>query len=355
MTTMRAAGQPPHRETGRPRRPHRTRRWRPTPPAAPTQPARTDTTGATDTTGGDGTDGRPRSRISSRSSTALPTAATPRILGGQGFKEIRALDELTVEFELCRPDVAFEGKIAFSAFGIHPQEVLEQTEGGGAALFENPIGTGPYKLEQWDRGNQIVMTRNDEYWGEPAFAETLVFRWSEEAAQRLVELQSGSVDGIDNPGKDDFEVIANDANLQLQEREGANIFYLGMNNAFPPFDNEQVRQALAIGIDRQRIVDNFYPQGSAVADQFLPPTIFGFTPEPTWPEYNPEEARRLLDRSRIPRRLRRHAQLPRRGAWLPARAVGRGDRHPGPARRHRDHGDRRADGVDRLHRRQQRR
>jgi peptide/nickel transport system substrate-binding protein len=269
-----------------------------TPPAPDTTGATdttggTDTTGATDTTGGTGTTVAPDPNFEPLVHTA-PDCSYAEDLGGQGFKEIRALDELTVEFELCRPDVAFEGKIAFSAFGIHPQEVLEQTEGGGAALFENPIGTGPYQLEQWDRGNQIVMTRNDEYWGEPAFAETLVFRWSEEAAQRLVELQAGSVDGIDNPGKDDFEVIANDANLQLQEREGANVFYLGMNNSFEPFDNEQVRQAMAIGIDRQRIVDNFYPQGSAVADQFLPPPIFGFTPEPTWPEYDPAAARQLL-------------------------------------------------------------
>ena len=83
----------------------------------------------------------------------------------------------------------------------------------------------------------------------------MVFRWSTEAAQRLVELQSGQVDGIDNVGTDDFETVAGDANLQLITREGLNVFYIGMNNWYPPFDNELVRQALAMAIDKERIVD----------------------------------------------------------------------------------------------------
>lgn len=236
--------------------------------------------------------------------TAEPTApagdfeplslAAPDCDYGGNFSSIEAIDELTVKFTLCAPDVAFESKVAFSAFGIHPSEHLEATGGGGPALFENPIGTGPYTLGEWDRGNQLVLSANPDYWGEPANADTLVFRWSEEAAQRLVELQAGTVDGIDNPGRDDFAVIEGDSNLQLLEREGANIFYIGMNRDMTPFDNEAVRQAIGMGIDRQRIVDAFYPPGSDVASQFLPPSIFGFTAEPTWYEYDPEGARQLL-------------------------------------------------------------
>ncbi|NNF55057.1 MAG: peptide ABC transporter substrate-binding protein [Acidimicrobiales bacterium] len=219
--------------------------------------------------------------------------------GGE-LKSITAVDELTVQFELCFPDVAFESKVAFSAFGIHPSEVLEATGGTGTELLESPVGTGPYQVAQWERGNQLVYTANPNYWGEPANAETLVFRWSEESAQRLVELQSGQVDGIDNPGRDDFEVIAADSDLQLLEREGTNIFYVGFNNTFPPFDNEQVRQAMALGLDRQRLVDNFYPPGSKVADQFLPSSIFGYTPEPTWYDYDPEAAKELLAEAGYP-------------------------------------------------------
>lgn len=213
---------------------------------------------------------------------------------GGVFKSMEAVDEKTVKFTLCYPDVAFPAKAAFSAFAINDADYLEAM-GGGGDLIEQPNGTGPYKLAEWRRGDQMVFERNEEYWGEKAIPATVVFRWSSESAQRLVELQAGTVDGIDNPGPDDFESIQSDANLQLPLRNGTNVFYLGMNNKFPPFDSESVRQAFAMAIDRQRLVDNFYPPASSVASQFMPPAIFGYSEGQEWYEYNPEEAKKILE------------------------------------------------------------
>jgi ABC-type transport system substrate-binding protein len=212
--------------------------------------------------------------------------------GGE-FKSIEAVDELTVKFSLCAPDVAFPSKVAFSAFQIHPSEYLEST-GGGGELVEKPVGTGPYQMVEWKKGDSITFKRFEDYWGEPAKTETLIFRWSAEGAQRLLELQSGSVDGIDNPTPDDFEVIAGDNALKLYPRPALNVFYVGFNRDFAPFDNEQVRQALALGIDRQRIVDNFYPVGSEVASHFTPCAIPGGCEGPAWPAYDPEQAKAML-------------------------------------------------------------
>jgi ABC-type transport system substrate-binding protein len=212
--------------------------------------------------------------------------------GGQ-FKSIEAVDEFTVKFTLCAPDVAFPAKVAFSAFAINDADYLEST-GGGGDLIEKPNGTGPYILQEWKRGDQMIFERNDDYWGEKAIPQTVILRWSTESAQRLLELQAGTVDGIDNPGPDDFETVTNDSSLQLKVRGGTNIFYLGMNNTYPPFDNERVRQAFWMAIDKQRLVDNFYPPGSSVADQFMPTSIFGYTPEVKDYEYNLEEAEKIL-------------------------------------------------------------
>ncbi len=212
---------------------------------------------------------------------------------GGNFKTIEALDESTVKFTLCTPDVAFPAKVAFSAFPINDQDYLEET-GGGGALIDNPVGTGKYQFVEWRRGDQIILQANPNYWGETAIPENLIFRWSAESAQRLLELQAGAVDGIDNPGPDDFSVIEGDANLQLQLRSGTNVFYVGTNNTFAPFDNERVRQAFAMAIDRDRIVDNFYPPGSSVASQFLPPSIFGFSEASEWYEFDPEQAIEIL-------------------------------------------------------------
>ena len=212
---------------------------------------------------------------------------------------IKAVDAYTVEIQLCTVDVSFPSKVAFSAFGIVPQEYLDANSGGGA-LLDSPIGTGPYMLTQWDRGNQIVMGINPNFWGTPAETDTLVFKWSSEAAQRFLELQAGTVDGIDNPGRDDFATIASSADLQLKERDGTNIFYLGLNRDKEPFTDEKVRQAIGMALDRQRIVDNFYPPGSMVADQFLPPPIFGYTPQPTWYDQDIDMAKSLLAEAGYP-------------------------------------------------------
>ena len=121
-----------------------------------------------------------------------------------------------------------------------------------------------------------------------------MFRWSAESAQRLVELQSGSVDGIDNVGTEDFPTVADDASLQLLERDPLNVFYLGFNVDKPPFDNEMLRQAIGYAIDRDRLIENFYPEGSQVADQFLPPGINMYEEGAEGFTYDPDRARDLL-------------------------------------------------------------
>jgi ABC-type transport system substrate-binding protein len=189
--------------------------------------------------------------------------------------KIEALDATTVKFTLCSGDVAFPSKVAFSAFQIQSSDYLDKT-GGAGDILEKPVGTGPYKLKAWEKGSQIVLEANADYWGTKALSSTAVFKWNGEGAQRLVELQSGNADGIDNVGTDDFDTVKNDPTLQLVDRDALNVLYLGFNVDMKPFDNEKVRQAIALTVDRQRLVDNFYPKGSTAATQFLPPGIPGF-------------------------------------------------------------------------------
>jgi peptide/nickel transport system substrate-binding protein len=198
------------------------------------------------------------------------------------FKKISAIDAKTVEFQLCTPDVAFLSKIAFSAFGIHDSDYLDKNAPSKAYL-DKPNGTGPYKLKSWEKGSRMVFEANPSYWGNKALTTNVEFRWSDQAAQRWLELKSGSVDGIDNPGTDDIAAINADSNVKFYPREGLNTFFIGMNNTVKPFDDENVRKAIALGIDRDQIVKNFYPEGSEVATHFTPCAIpFGCEGEETW-------------------------------------------------------------------------
>lgn len=216
------------------------------------------------------------------------------------WKSLEMVDSMTVKISLCNPDPAFPSKIAFIGFPISPSEYLEAT-GGTGDLIQKPVGTGPYKLQNWDLGNELVLTRNDSYWGEAAKEQTAIIRWNSEATQRLTELQAGTVDGIAGVGTGDFEVVEADPNLTLIPGSITNVFYLGLNNTKPPLDNVAVRQAIAHSIDKQRIVDNFYPAGSVVATQFMPPVLFGYTPEVEPLAFDRALANQMLDDAGFPK------------------------------------------------------
>jgi ABC-type transport system substrate-binding protein len=216
---------------------------------------------------------------------------------GGTISSITAVDEFTVQFDLCSPDPAFLAKAAFTPFGVQPSEHIEAT--GGAPL-DNPIGTGPFYLESWDRGNEIIYKRFDDYYGQKPAFETLVYRWATEGAQRLLELQSGTVDQITNPSPDDWDTIKADPNLQFIPIPSPNVFYVGFTNTFAPYDDVRVRQAIAMGIDRQRIVDNFYPDGSEVASHFTPCSIPNGCDGEAWWDFDPDAGKALLAEAGFP-------------------------------------------------------
>ena len=216
---------------------------------------------------------------------------------GGRVEKISALDEFTVEFDLCGSHPAFLAQIAFLVFGIQPEEHLEAT--GGAPL-DNPIGTGPYALQEWVRGDSVVYTRNPDYYGQQSTHETLVLKWSTESAGRLLELQSGNADGMTFPSPEDYATVADDDALTLLDKPEPNIFYMGFTNIFPPFDDVRVRKAIALAMDRQRIIDTFYPPGSETASHFTPCSVENGCEGESWYDQNVEEAKALLAEAGFP-------------------------------------------------------
>jgi peptide/nickel transport system substrate-binding protein len=232
-------------------------------------------------------------------------AGTEAAAGGTGYDEsatcgtadntsnvakLEAPDPQTFVLTLCAPDPAIAAKVAFSSLQIAPSEYLSDSEG----LVNAPIGTGPYSLSAWERGSQIVLEANADYWGDAPLSSTAVFQWNPDGAARLVQLQSGAADAIDNVSTGDISIIEGDANLQLVPRDPLNVFYVGFNVDMAPFDDPEVRRAIAIGIDRQRLIDSFYPPGSQAATQFLPPGIPGYDDAFVDFEYDPEAAAAII-------------------------------------------------------------
>lgn len=233
------------------------------------------------------------------SSTTDQLYATGNCNYGGLMKAIEAVDDQTVRFTLCSPDPAFPSKVAFASLGIQSARHLRATGGGGADLVEHPIGTGPYMLKEWVQGDHLTLVANPNYWGVAPKMKTLIFRWNQDAAARLASLKSGKADGIDNPDPSDYAAIQGDASLKLYPREALNVMYMGLNNTKPPLDNEKVRQAIAMGINRQAIIDKFYPIGSQVASHFTPCSVPGGCEGPAWYGYNLDAARKLLTDSGV--------------------------------------------------------
>ena len=121
-----------------------------------------------------------------------------------------------------------------------------------------PYGTGPFKFVEYVEGERIVLERNQDYWGEAPKVERVVYRYIPDSTTRLQALQSGEIDAIADVGSiipSQGEIIAADADLKLLTVDVLTTHYLFFNNDKPPFDNQQLRQAVSLAIDREQIVE----------------------------------------------------------------------------------------------------
>ena len=214
---------------------------------------------------------------------------------GYLLESTEVVDPLTVQFTLTSPVGFFPALLSSSYFGMHsPTAVME-----GGLEYGTPnvgaVGTGPFTFDEWIDGDRVTVNRYEDYWGEPAGVESIVFRGIEETATRLAELEAGTIDIAVNLAPEDFEIVEGNDELVSAVVEGNNLSlgYIGMHQANPPFDNAQVRQAVAHAIDYEAIVDAFYGELGTTAGEFVPPGLFGRAELDAY-EYNPERARELL-------------------------------------------------------------
>jgi len=143
-----------------------------------------------------------------------------------------------------------------------------------------------------------VLERNDDYWGEVANIQNLVFRPIADGPARAQELQSGGIDGYDLVDPADVDAL-DEAGFTILRRPAFNVGYVGLSQSAPPLDNLQIRQAIAHAIDRENIISTNYPEGSTVATQFMPEAVFGYADDVTTYDYDPERARELIAESGV--------------------------------------------------------
>jgi ABC-type transport system substrate-binding protein len=249
----------------------------------------------------------PSSEIAFSARSWPEAEAAPCVVGDGGaarlgVARIEAVDELTVRFELCAPDPAFTQKLAVTNFSVNDSGWLAAAIADGS-LATTMNGTGPLELLAWEQGVQIVLSRNGSYWDDRAASERVVIQWEPESAARLLQLRAGTVDAADNAAPTDEAAITADASLALLTRPGFNTFYLNFNNRYAPVSDVRVRQAIAQALDRQRIVDLFYPSGTTLATHVPPCVIDGACVGEAWYAQDLIAARALLAEAGYPNGL----------------------------------------------------
>jgi peptide/nickel transport system substrate-binding protein len=228
------------------------------------------------------------------------------------YKSCSASDANTAVITLNHVTSKFPAALALPSFSMQSPDALKKYDadnvsGNADALtypsyaLEHPTGTGPFKFDSWDRGNkEVTIVRNDDYWGDKAKLDKIIFRTIPDENTRRQDLQAGSIDGYDFVAPADYKSL-NDAGFQVLVRDPFNILYLGINGggvpntkANPALKDIRVRQAIAYAIDRQTLVKSLLPDGAEVAKEFMPPTVDGWADDVTTYDYNVDKAKQLL-------------------------------------------------------------
>ncbi len=207
--------------------------------------------------------------------------------------------------KLAKPFAGFVQAMTLPAFSMQSPAALAQynadkTEGTDTDprfseyATAHPTGTGPYLFDRWDRGQQVTLKANPDYWGDKAKTPTVIVRTISDAKARVQELQAGNIDGYDLVGPADVQPLK-DAGFQVVNRPAFNILYLGMNQKNKALADVRVRQAITYAVDRAAVVKSSLPEGSEPATQFVPPTVEGYNDQVEAYPYDLDKAKQLLD------------------------------------------------------------
>jgi peptide/nickel transport system substrate-binding protein len=158
-----------------------------------------------------------------------------------------------------------------------------------------PVGSGPFKFFIWDPGDHVTLEDNPDYWGEEPHLDSLTFEVVANENDRFLALQGNSAQGVGDLSPDYAGPVSMDPNLVARWRPAMAIGYLGINRSHTPLDVPEVRQAIAHAIDRESLIADLYNPGDQVADQFLPPAIFGYDASIVDYTYDPPLAHALLE------------------------------------------------------------
>ena len=206
-------------------------------------------------------------------------------------REVKAVDDYTVQFLLNTPYAPFLANLAMSLAApiVSPTAVKKY----GAGFIEHPVGTGPFYFVNWTKGQTITLFKNENYWGTKARVDRVIYKTTPENAVRASELMTGAIDIMDGVDTNDVKILENKG-MKLIKNPGMNINYMAFYCHKKPFNDVRVRRAISMAINRAEIVKYLYQGYAQLANGPLPSFIPGYDPKLKPIGYDPAGAKKLL-------------------------------------------------------------
>ena len=209
---------------------------------------------------------------------------------------IEKVDELTVKFNLNRPEAPMIANLAMDFASIMSREYADALEQAGTPelLNQQPVGTGPFAFVAYQKDAVIRYAAHADYWAGKAPIDALVFAITPDASVRYQKMKAGECHVTLNPNPADIEAMRSDDQIELLEQEGLNVGYLAYNTKVAPFDNVNVRKALNMAIDKQAILDTVFQGSGKAAKNPIPPTIWSYNDAIKDDAFDPAAAKEML-------------------------------------------------------------
>jgi dipeptide transport system substrate-binding protein len=218
------------------------------------------------------------------------------------LKSVEKLDDYTVRFTLNRPEAPFLSDLAMEYAGIQSKEYADAMMKAGTPerIDQEPIGTGPFYLVQYQKDAVIRYRAFADYWAGRAKIDDLVFAITPDAAVRWAKLQKGECHVMPYPNPADLPAMRKNPNIRVLEQPGLNIGYLAYNTMKKPFDDVRVRKALNMAINKKAIIDAVYLSTGVAAKNPIPPTMWSYDDDVRDDPFDPAAAKKLLAEAGYP-------------------------------------------------------
>jgi dipeptide transport system substrate-binding protein len=221
------------------------------------------------------------------------------------LKSVEKVDDYTVRVTLNKPEAPFLANLAMQWAGVQSKEYADAMLKAGTPekIDQEPVGTGPFYLVQYQKDAIIRYKAFPEYWDGKAKIDDLVFSITPDASVRWAKLQKGECHVMPYPNPADLDAMKKDPNVTVMDQAGLNVGYLAYQTTKKPFDDVRVRKAFNMAMNKKAIVDAVFLGSGVPATNPIPPTMWSFNKSIKDDEYNPEAAKKLLAEAGYPNGL----------------------------------------------------